>query len=134
LPKPDSRQFSSLSDLKESGWPTSALVGKEGRGATCTWSGTQTVGFADGTAAGNHRRGEEGRAEKAEVARLVDRMRVDAGMKQLFGTQAKSPEWFSGADSDRSRSASRRPPQAIWIAAAGWSAPRSAERLFKRLW
>ncbi len=81
--------------LKESGWPTSALVGKEGVGATLylvrnsKQLDLQTALLPVIIAAV-----KKGELEKAEVARLVDRMRVDAGMKQLFGTQVKAMNGF----------------------------------------
>jgi len=81
--------------LKESGWPTSALVGKEGVGATLylvrnsKQLDLQTALLPVIIAAV-----KKGELEKAEVARLVDRMRVDAGMKQLFGTQVKALNGF----------------------------------------
>jgi len=81
--------------LKESGWPTSALVGKAGVGATLylvrnsKQLDLQTALLPVIIAAV-----KKGELEKAEVARLVDRMRVDAGMKQLFGTQVKALNGF----------------------------------------
>jgi len=44
--------------------------------------------------AGNYRGGKARRRRKGEVADLVDRMRVDAGRKQLFGTQVKVIDGF----------------------------------------
>jgi len=76
--------------LKEFGWPTSALVGRDGVAATLYLVRTsrqvdlQTELLPVIIAAVKN-----GEAPKSEVAELVDRMRVDAGMKQLFGTQVK---------------------------------------------
>jgi len=75
--------------LKEFGWPTTSLVGKEGSAAAfyllrnhVTFN-LQIELLPVMVAA--VKKDEIG---KAEFAALVDRMRVDAGVKQLFGTQA----------------------------------------------
>ena len=81
--------------LKESGWPTLALVGKEGVGATLylvRYSREQALQAA--LLPVIIAAVKKGEIEKAEVALLVDRMRVDAGMKQLFGTQVKAMNGF----------------------------------------
>lgn len=81
--------------LKEFGWPTLALVGREGVIATLYLvrtgrdADTQVALLPVIIAAV-----KKGEIEKAAVARLVDRMRVDAGMKQLFGTQVKVQDGF----------------------------------------
>ena len=76
--------------LKEFGWPTSAEVGKGGVMAMLylVRNSLQPDLQADllPVIIAAVKRGD---AEKAEVADLVDRMRVDAGRKQLFGTQVK---------------------------------------------
>lgn len=76
--------------LKEFGWPTSNEVGTEGVGAMIylVRNSRQPELQADllPVIIAAVKRGD---AEKGEVADLVDRMRVDAGRKQLFGTQVK---------------------------------------------
>jgi VWFA-related protein len=76
--------------LKESGWPTMAEVGKDGVSAMIylVRSSRQPDLQADllPVIISAVKRGE---ADKGEVADLVDRIRVDAGRKQLFGTQVK---------------------------------------------
>ena len=81
--------------LKDFGWPTSTLVGKDGVEATLYLVRTsrrldlQTALLPVIIAAV-----KKGEAPKSDVAGLVDRMRVDAGMKQLFGTQVKVANGF----------------------------------------
>jgi VWFA-related protein len=76
--------------LKEFGWPTSVEVEKDGVGAmiylvrNSRQPDLQTDLLPVIIAAV-----KRGDAEKGEVADLVDRMRVDAGRKQIFGTQVK---------------------------------------------
>ena len=76
--------------LKEFGWPTSDEVGPDGVGAMLylVRNSRQPELQADllPVIIAAVKRGD---AEKGEVADLVDRMRVDAGRKQLFGTQVK---------------------------------------------
>jgi len=76
--------------LKEFGWPSLDLVGKDGMVATMYLirSSRQPDLQLDlmPVIIAAIKKGE---VEKAALARLVDRMRVDAGMKQLFGTQVK---------------------------------------------
>lgn len=76
--------------LKEFGWPTSEEVGREGVDAMIylVRNSRQPDLQADlfPVIIASVKRGD---AEKGEVADLVDRMRVDAGRKQLFGTQVK---------------------------------------------
>jgi VWFA-related protein len=75
--------------LKESGWPTKDAVGPDGAGAAfyllenSASLELQNELFPVIVAAV-----KRNVIPKHELARLVDRMRVDAGMKQLFGTQA----------------------------------------------
>ena len=75
--------------LKESGWPTANMVGKDGAAAAfyllrnnATFS-LQVEMLPVMVAAV-----EKDEIAKPEFAALVDRIRVDAGVKQLFGTQA----------------------------------------------
>ncbi len=76
--------------LKQFGWPTVAEVGKDGVSAiiylvrSSRQPDLQTDLLPVIIAA--VKRGE---ADKGEVADLVDRIRVDSGRKQLFGTQVK---------------------------------------------
>lgn len=76
--------------LKQFGWPTSDEVGREGVGAMIylVRNSRQPDLQADllPVIIASVKRGD---AEKGEIADLVDRMRVDAGRKQLFGTQVK---------------------------------------------
>ena len=76
--------------LKEFGWPTPVEVGKDGVGAMIylVRNSRQPDLQADllPVIIAAVKRGD---AEKGEVADLVDRMRVDSGRKQLFGTQVK---------------------------------------------
>jgi len=76
--------------LKEFGWPTSAEVGKDGVRAMIylVRNSLQPDLQADllPVIIAAVKRGD---TEKAEVADMVDRMRVDSGRKQLFGTQVK---------------------------------------------
>lgn len=75
--------------LKEFGWPTTNLVGKEGVDAAFSLlvnSGSRDlqidllpVMVAAAT---------QGELSRPDFARYVDRLRLDAGLKQLFGTQA----------------------------------------------
>ncbi len=81
--------------LKIFGWPTSALVSADGVSATLYLVGNSRqsdlqVALLPVIVAAI----KKGELEKAALARLVDRMRVDAGMKQLFGTQVKVMNGF----------------------------------------
>lgn len=81
--------------LKEHGWPTSALVGKAGVAATLYLvRNSRELDLQVALLPVVIAAVKKGEVEKAEVARLVDRMRVDAGMKQLFGTQVKALNGF----------------------------------------
>jgi VWFA-related protein len=76
--------------LKEFGWPTSALVGKDGVGATLYLvKNSRRLDLQTDLLPVIIAAVKKGEAQKSDVAGLVDRMRVDAGMKQLFGTQVK---------------------------------------------
>lgn len=81
--------------LKEFGWPTSVEVEKDGVGAMIylVRNSRQPDLQADllPVIIAAVKRGD---AEKGEVADLVDRMRVDFGRKQLFGTQVKVIDGF----------------------------------------
>jgi VWFA-related protein len=81
--------------LKEFGWPTSVEVEKDGVGAMIylVRNSRQPDLQADllPVIIAAVKRGD---AEKGEVADLVDRMRVDSGRKQLFGTQVKVIDGF----------------------------------------
>lgn len=75
--------------LKEFGWPTASLVGKEGA-AAAFYLLRNNASFSLQlellpVMVAAVKRDEIG---KPEFAALVDRIRVDAGVKQLFGTQA----------------------------------------------
>jgi VWFA-related protein len=81
--------------LKEFGWPSVALVGKEGVAATLflvrnSREPQLQVALLPVMIAAV----KKGEFEKAVIARMVDRVRVDAGMKQLFGTQVKVSDGF----------------------------------------
>lgn len=81
--------------LKEFGWPSSALVGKDGMGAVFYLirnSGQSDLQLALLPAV--IASVKQGDGEKGQVADLVDRIRVDSGMKQLFGTQVKFSNGF----------------------------------------
>jgi VWFA-related protein len=76
--------------LKEFGWPTSALVGKDGVAATLyLLRNSRRLDLQTDLLPVVIAAVKKGEAQKSDVAELVDRMRVDAGMKQLFGTQVK---------------------------------------------
>jgi VWFA-related protein len=81
--------------LKESGWPTMSEVGKDGVSAIIylVRSSRQPDLQVDllPVIIAAVKRGE---ADKGEVADLVDRIRVDSGRKQLFGTQVKIMNGF----------------------------------------
>jgi VWFA-related protein len=81
--------------LKEFGWPTSALVGKDGVGATLYLvKNSRRLDLQTDLLPVIIAAVKKGEARKSDVAGLVDRMRVDAGMKQLFGTQVKVVNGF----------------------------------------
>src|SRR6266481_4394374 len=81
--------------LKEFGWPTLAEVGKDGVSAMIylvrdSRQPDLQMDLLPVIIAAVKR----GEADKGEVADLVDRIRVDAGRKQLFGTQVKIVNGF----------------------------------------
>ncbi len=81
--------------LKDFGWPTSDLVGPEGVAATLYLvRNSRQLDLQVALLPVIIAAVKKGDIEKAAVARLVDRMRVDAGMKQLFGTQVKVMNGF----------------------------------------
>jgi VWFA-related protein len=81
--------------LKEFGWPTSALVGADGVASTLYLvRNSRQLDLQVALLPVIIAVVKKGEIEKAAVARLVDRMRVDAGMKQLFGTQVKVMNGF----------------------------------------
>lgn len=81
--------------LKEFGWPTSALVGKDGMGAIFFLiRNSRDLDLQVALLPVVIASVKNGDAAKAQVADLVDRMRVDAGMKQLFGTQVRAGNGF----------------------------------------
>lgn len=81
--------------LKESGWPTSALVGADGVAATLFLVRNsrqpqlqiEMLPLIEAAV-------KKGEVAKAELALLVDRIRVEVGMKQLFGTHVKLIDGF----------------------------------------
>lgn len=81
--------------LKDFGWPTSDLVGPDGVAATLYLvRNSRQLDLQVALLPVIIAAVKKGEIEKAAVARLVDRMRVDAGMKQLFGTQVKVMNGF----------------------------------------
>jgi len=81
--------------LKQYGWPSSSLVGPEGVEAAfyLLRDGSSSQLKSDLLkviiAAAN-----QGEISKADFASYVDRLRLDAGLKQLFGTQATIADGF----------------------------------------
>jgi hypothetical protein len=81
--------------LKEFGWPSSALVGKDGVAATVYLiRNSRQLDLQVALLPVVIAAVKQGEGEKRQVADLVDRMRVDSGMKQLFGTQVKVANGF----------------------------------------
>ncbi len=76
--------------LQEFGWPSSALVGADGVGATLYLiRNSREAGLQMDLLPVIVAAVKKGEVPKPELAELVDRVRVDARMKQLFGTQLK---------------------------------------------
>jgi VWFA-related protein len=81
--------------LKESGWPRAAAVGAEGvaaalfllRNARQPQMQVELFPLVEAAVG-------KGEVEKAELALLVDRIRVDSGNRQLFGTHVKLIDGF----------------------------------------
>jgi len=81
--------------LKEFGWPTATLVGKDGVAATLFLvRNSRSLDLQTDLLPVIIAAVKQGEAAKSDVAELVDRMRVSAGMKQLFGTQVKFVNGF----------------------------------------
>jgi VWFA-related protein len=81
--------------LKNVGWPSTSLVGKDGVGATLYLvRNSRRLDLQTDLLPVIIAAVKKGEAPKSEVAELVDRMRVDAGMKQLFGTQVTAVNGF----------------------------------------
>lgn len=76
--------------LKEFGWPSSALVGKDGVSATFYLvRNSRQLELQVALLPVIIAAVKKGEGEKEQIAHLVDRMRIDSGMKQLFGTQVR---------------------------------------------
>ena len=75
--------------IREHGWPTESLVGADGAGAA--WLIAQHADddpeFQKGCLGRMRKAVAEGEAEGPLLAYLVDRVRTNAGQKQLYGTQ-----------------------------------------------
>jgi VWFA-related protein len=81
--------------LNEFGWPSSALVGKDGVAAVFYLiRNSRQLDLQAALLPVVIAAVKQGEGEKSQVADLVDRMRVDAGMKQLFGTQVRVANGF----------------------------------------
>jgi VWFA-related protein len=81
--------------LKEFGWPSSALVGQDGMGAVFYLiRNSRQLDLQVALLPLVIASVKQGDGQKRQVADLVDRMRVDSGMKQLFGTQVKVANGF----------------------------------------
>lgn len=77
--------------VAESGWPTHARVGEDG--GTAAWLVAQHADFdveLQARALGLMRRAaDEGEADVTEVAYLADRVAVNGGVPQTYGTQVR---------------------------------------------
>jgi VWFA-related protein len=81
--------------LKESGWPTTAAVGEDGVSALLNLVRTSRyfelqkslLPVIDAAV-------KRGDVPKPQLASFIDRVRVDAGVKQLFGTHVRVTEGF----------------------------------------
>src|SRR4051812_11181175 len=81
--------------IKESGWPTSALVGKDGASAAFfLLKNSESFELQRELFPVIVEAVKRGEIEKADFAGFVDRLRVRAGLKQLFGTQATIVKGF----------------------------------------
>jgi VWFA-related protein len=81
--------------LKNFGWPSSDLVGPDGVAAALYLvRNSRQLDLQVALLPVIIAAVKKGAIEKAAVARLVDRMRADAGLKQLFGTQVKVMNGF----------------------------------------
>jgi VWFA-related protein len=80
--------------LKTHGWPTTALVDREGVNAAFRILGVGTYEMQRDLLTVIATVIKTDPSQKAEFAGIYDRLRVNAGMKQLFGTQAVSMGGF----------------------------------------
>lgn len=80
--------------LKTHGWPTTALVDREGVNAAFRILGVGTYEMQRDLLTVIAAVIKTDPSQKAEFAGIYDRLRVSAGMKQLFGTQAVSMGGF----------------------------------------
>lgn len=81
--------------LKEFDWPSAALVGKDGVAAVFYLiRNSRQLDLQVALLPAVIAAVKQGEGEKRQVADLVDRMRVDSGMKQLFGTQVRVANGF----------------------------------------
>lgn len=81
--------------LKEFGWPSSGLVGKDGVAATIYLvRNSRDADLQIALLPVIVEAVRKGDVAKPELAFLVDRIRVDSGVKQLFGTQVKAINGF----------------------------------------
>jgi VWFA-related protein len=81
--------------LNEFGWPSSGLVGKDGVAAVFYLiRNSRQLDLQAALLPVVIAAVKQGEGEKRQVADLVDRMRVDSGMKQLFGTQVRVANGF----------------------------------------
>jgi VWFA-related protein len=81
--------------LNEFGWPSSGLVGKDGVAAVFYLiRNSRQLDLQAALLPVVIAAVKQGEGEKRHVADLVDRMRVDSGMKQLFGTQVRVANGF----------------------------------------
>lgn len=81
--------------VKESGWPTSGAVGHDGAAAAFfLLKNSESVEFQRELFPVVVEAVKQGDVQKADFAGFVDRLRVRAGLKQLFGTQAAIVKGF----------------------------------------
>src|ERR1043165_5324102 len=81
--------------VKESGWPTSELVGKDGAAAAFfLLKNSESFELQRELFPVITEAVKRGEIEKADFAGFVDRLRVRVGLKQLFGTQATIVKGF----------------------------------------
>jgi VWFA-related protein len=81
--------------LKEFGWPTSALVGQDGVSSTLyLLRNSRQLELQRDLLPVIDAAVKRGEVQKGELAHLIDRLRVDVGMKQLFGTHVKLKNGF----------------------------------------
>lgn len=81
--------------VKEAGWPTADLVGKEGASAAFfLLKNSESFELQRELFPVIVEAVKKGEIEKADFAAFVDRLRVRVGLKQLFGTQATIVKGF----------------------------------------